>query len=87
MDFLSIFILSFVGAITPGPDILLVLRNTLHFGFFQGLRVFVGIASGWVIYLVIIYFGFIHILSGYITQIILSIIGAIYLIVYIIYIN
>ncbi len=80
MNFISIFIVAYVGAITPGPDILLVLHNTLRFGFLQGLKVFSGIASGWVIFLCFIYFGFIHVLSGYIAQSIIGVVGGLYLI-------
>ena len=39
MSLLTLFLLAFVGAITPGPDILLVMRNTLLFGFMQGVKI------------------------------------------------
>ena len=79
MGLLTLFMLAFGGAITPGPDILLVMRNTLRFGFMQGLKVFSGIASGWIVYLCVLYFGFSYILSGKIAQILLGLIGACYL--------
>lgn len=79
MELLALFLLAFVGAITPGPDILLVTRNTLHFGFIQGMRVFSGIASGWIVYLCVIYFGFSYILSGKVAQILLGLFGMFYL--------
>ncbi len=79
MTFVLLFLVGFSGAITPGPDILLVLRNTLLFGFWSGIRVLCGIATGWVVFLGIIYFGLAHFLSYWISQIILSIIGALYL--------
>lgn len=79
MELLALFLLAFGGAITPGPDILLVMRNALLFGFMQGLKVFSGIASGWVVYLGVLYFGFGYVLQGDIIQIALSVVGACYL--------
>ena len=75
----DIVIFAFIGAITPGPDILLVIRNTLYFGILQGLKIWSGIATGWFIFLSIIYFGFAHVLRGNLIQLILSIIGGAYL--------
>lgn len=75
----TLFVLAFIGAITPGPDILLVLNNTLKFGFLYGLRVFIGIATGWILYLGIIYFGLGYLLQHAITQIVLSMFGGCYL--------
>ena len=79
MSLFTLFLLAFVGAITPGPDFLLVMRNTLLFGCVQGVKILSGIASGWIIYLIVLYFGFGYFLSGKIAQILLSVIGAIYL--------
>ena len=79
MSLLTLFLLAFVGAITPGPDILLVMRNTLLFGFMQGVKILSGIASGWIVYLVVLYFGFGYLFNGKIAQIALSTLGAIYL--------
>lgn len=66
-------------AITPGPDILLTLRTALKHGFFASFRTLCGIATGWLIYLVVLYFGFAHILKGDLAQIALGIFGGIYL--------
>lgn len=74
-----IFFIAFVGAITPGPDILLVLRETLKNGFFAGFKTLCGIATGWVIYISILYFGFAHLVSGNLAQFALSLAGGIYL--------
>lgn len=74
-----IFFIAFIGAITPGPDILLVLRETLKNGFFAGFKTLCGIASGWVIYISILYFGFAHLVSGDLAQFGLSLAGGIYL--------
>ncbi|MCX2717256.1 LysE family translocator [Helicobacter sp. MIT 21-1697] len=72
-------LMGFFGAITPGPDILLVLKTTLRFGMFQGLKVLLGIASGWCLYLALIYAGFSHWLNTPILQLILSFVGGFYL--------
>ena len=74
-----IFFIAFVGAITPGPDILLVLRETLKNGFFAGFKALCGIATGWIIYISILYFGFAHLVSGDLAQFVLSFVGGIYL--------
>ena len=79
VSFGILFMVAFIGAITPGPDILLVIRNTLYFGILQGLKIWSGIATGWFIFLSIIYFGFAHVLRGNLIQLILSIIGGVYL--------
>lgn len=79
MSLLTLFLLAFVGAITPGPDILLVMRNTLLFGFMQGVKILSGIATGWIVYLAVLYFGFGYLFNGKIAQIALSTLGAIYL--------
>ena len=74
-----IFFIAFLVAITPGPDILLTLRTALKHGFFASFRTLCGIATGWLIYLVVLYFGFAHILKGDLAQIALGIFGGIYL--------
>lgn len=68
-----------MGAITPGPDILLILRNTITFGARSAFIALSGIACGWVVYLSLVYFGFVHMMSQPIAQGLLSIFGAIYL--------
>lgn len=74
-----IFFIAFLVAITPGPDILLTLRTALKHGFFASFRTLCGIATGWLIYLAVLYFGFAHILKGDLAQIVLGIFGGIYL--------
>ena len=54
-----IFIVAFIGAITPGPDILLIIQTTLRYGFKKALITLFGIASGWIFYLAILYLSFI----------------------------
>ncbi|CAM2914182.1 LysE family translocator [Helicobacter burdigaliensis] len=87
MELLALFAVGFITAITPGPDILFVLRNTLALGARAGILSFLGIFSGWIIYLSLIYFGFAHFLRGALIEGILSLVGGIYLsyIAYILY--
>lgn len=74
-----IFFIAFLGAITPGPDILLVLRVALKEGFLASFRTLCGIATGWIVYLLVLYFGFAHILKGDLAQVILGVFGGAYL--------
>lgn len=76
---LMIFIVAFLGAITPGPDILLVLQTALKYGVKKAIATLAGIATGWIVYLGILYFGFATLFQSDIAQIILSLFGAIYL--------
>lgn len=80
MELGMLFLLGFTTALIPGPDILFVLRNTLGLGFKQGFLGFLGIFSGWLVFLSLIYFGFSSFIQGDIIQASLSFIGGIYLI-------
>ena len=76
---IMLFAVGFIGAITPGPDMLLVARNTILFGTKRGFIVLGGIAFGWIFYLAIIYFGLTHLLSNAYSQIALGGLGGLYL--------
>lgn len=71
--------MGFFGAITPGPDSIITLKTTLRYGILQGFKVLCGIASGWFLYLGIIYVGLSHWLNTPIAQCILSFVGGFYL--------
>lgn len=71
--------MGFFGALTPGPDMLLILKTTLRYGAWQGFRVLFGIASGWCVFLGLIYAGLSHWLSHPYAQLALSLIGGVYL--------
>lgn len=75
----GIFVVGFIGAITPGPDILLVLRYGLTFGLKHSVCAFLGIASGWIVFLGVIYLGFGIFLNTIVFQCILSLVGGLYL--------
>ena len=80
MELALLFVLSFTAALIPGPDILFVLRNTLALGFKQGVISLLGIFSGWLIFLGLIYLGFTSYFNSPFIQVTLSSIGGIYLI-------
>ena len=46
-----------VGQLTPGPDMLLILKNTLNHGFTRGLRTIAGICTGVVVHVLVVYAG------------------------------
>lgn len=77
--YIAVFVIGYVGAITPGPDILLILRNTITFGARSAFIALSGIACGWVVFLSLVYFGFAHTMSAPIAQGLLSVFGALYL--------
>lgn len=78
MDFM-VFLMAFLAAITPGADTLLILQTTLRNGYKPAIVTLMGISTGWIIYLGILYFGFAKLFQNDIMQIITSIFGAVYL--------
>ena len=76
---LSLAAVGFITALTPGPDILFVLRNTLSYGARIGFLSLLGIFCGWIIFLSLVYFGFAHFIQGALIQAILCAVGGIYL--------
>ncbi|MCV6608275.1 MAG: LysE family translocator [Campylobacterales bacterium] len=56
-DFLLLLIVGFVGGITPGPDILLLIRTTIFNCLNDALKILLGVLSGNIILIAIIYFG------------------------------
>ena len=75
-----LFFVCLIGAITPGPDIFLVIRNCLKFGFLTSIKILCGIATGWIIMFAIIYVGLAKFVQSNIIQAIIGAIGGIYLI-------
>lgn len=79
LELLSLAAVGFIAALTPGPDILFVLRNTLNYGAKVGFLSLFGIFCGWIIFLSLVYFGFAHFMQGALIQGILCAVGGIYL--------
>ncbi|WP_299546788.1 LysE family translocator [uncultured Helicobacter sp.] len=79
LELFALFCIGFLGALTPGPDVLFTLRNTLSYGAKAGFLSVFGIFLGWLVFLSLIYFGLTHFLSSAFMQGVLSAIGGIYL--------
>ncbi|WDL70648.1 LysE family translocator [Helicobacter winghamensis] len=79
LELFTLFCVGFIGALTPGPDILFTLRNTLNYGAKAGFLGLFGIFLGWITFLSLVYFGLTHLLNGVLIQGILNAIGGIYL--------
>ena len=79
LELLSLAAVGFITALTPGPDILFALRNTLSYGAKIGFSSLFGIFCGWIIFLSLVYFGFAHFIQGALIQGILCAVGGIYL--------
>ena len=75
----GIFVIGFVGALTPGPDILLVLRTSLCLGMRVAFVAFLGIASGWVVFMGALYLGLSYVLGNVFVQIALMFVVGVYL--------
>lgn len=48
LELFTLFCVGFIGALTPGPDILFTLRNTLNYGAKAGFLGLFGIFLGWI---------------------------------------
>ncbi|WP_181566268.1 LysE family translocator [Helicobacter monodelphidis] len=79
LNLLLIFSISFVGALTPGPDLLFILRNTLLYGAKKGFFSWLGIFVASSIYLFIAYQGLLHFLQSPLVQMGIGILGGFYL--------
>ena len=58
IEYLSLTFLGYFAAITPGPDCLFVIRNGILYGFKGSLTSALGILTGNIVYLSLVYFGF-----------------------------
>lgn len=74
-----ILVISFLGAITPGPDVLLIVRVVLKNNIKEAFKTMLGIISGCIIYLSILYFGLSNIIKGDIAQALICIFGGGYM--------
>ncbi len=71
--------MGFVAALTPGPDIFFVIRNGLCYGLKSALMAVAGILTGNIIYLFLVYIGLGVIGQNPYFQLIVGVLGAIYL--------
>lgn len=72
-------LVAFLGAISPGPDVLLVIRVALKENIKTTMLTLVGVVSGCTFHLSILYFGFANIINNVYTQAAICILGGLYL--------
>jgi len=75
---IKLFFIGFVGVLIPGPDMLLVIRTSMFYGYKKGIQVLLGILTGNVIYVLPVLLGFSVILNEFISY--LSVLGGLYII-------
>ncbi len=78
-EFFTLFIIGFVAAGTPGPDILLIIRTAIFKGVKPAFLVLLGILTGNFIILAIVYFGLGFIASSQIFVLTVQGVGGLYL--------
>jgi threonine/homoserine/homoserine lactone efflux protein len=79
MDYLILFFVGYIAALTPGPDIFYVVRQGLCNGLKNAFLAVVGILTGNIIYLTLVYLGLGSIGKNPYFQLIVGFLGAIYL--------
>ena len=79
MEYIMIFAISFLATITPGPDLLLLVKVSLQNNIREAFITMCGIISGCIIYLSILYFGLSNIIKNDISQILICLFGGLYL--------
>ena len=80
MDLLLLFFIGFTAALTPGPDIFYIVSQGLCNGRKSALLATLGILSGNLIYLLLVFFGLWKIGQNPYFQIVVGLLGGIYLI-------
>ncbi|WP_423793242.1 LysE family translocator [Methanocaldococcus indicus] len=81
MEYMLVAIIGFIAALTPGPDIFFVIRCGLIYGLKKSLLAVLGILTGNIVYLSLVYLGLGYIGKLDIFQIIVGIFGGIYLMI------
>ncbi|WP_024789034.1 LysE family translocator [Lebetimonas sp. JH292] len=79
MEYLILASIGFVAALTPGPDIFYVIRQGLCHGLKSSLTAVAGILTGNIVYLTLVAVGLSSIGKNIYFQIIVGILGSIYL--------
>jgi len=75
---IKLFLIGFIGVLIPGPDMLLVVRTSMFYGYKKGIQVLLGILTGNGIYVLSVLLGFSVILNEFISY--LFILGGLYII-------
>ncbi|WP_035588507.1 LysE family translocator [Hippea jasoniae] len=76
---IELFLIGFVAALTPGPDILLIVQTTLNHTFKEGFKVLAGVLSGNAIVISILFVGFSWLGKSSYFQCGIAIVGGVYL--------
>ncbi len=76
---IELIIIGFIAAITPGPDILLVIQTTINRSLKSGLGVLLGILTGNAVIISILFFGFASLGENIYFQLTVSFLGGFYL--------
>lgn len=79
-ELIVIFLAGLISAITPGPDVLYIVRNTLQHDIKSGFFSIMGVFTGCIFFSLLVYFGLTKIINNNLSQILLNIVGGIYLI-------
>ncbi|SKR56265.1 Putative translocator [Mycobacteroides abscessus subsp. abscessus] len=78
---LTFILISLLIIIVPGPDFLIVMKNTVHSGKRNGMMSALGITTGHIVYASLAIFGIIYILTSlYYVFVLIKVLGACYLI-------
>ena len=79
MTYLILAFIGFIAALTPGPDIFFIIRNGLCYGLKEAILATIGILTGNLIYLFLVYIGLSIVGNNPYFQFIIGIFGAVYL--------
>ncbi len=76
---LELFLVGFIAALTPGPDIILVIQTTLNYNIKKGLETYGGIFTGNLLLISILLIGFASLGRNIYFQTFVSLFGGLYL--------
>ncbi|WP_022669871.1 LysE family translocator [Hippea alviniae] len=76
---IELFLIGFIAALTPGPDILLTIQTTLNHSFKEGLKVVSGILTGNIVMILILLVGLSSVGKSAPFQMFISLFGGFYL--------
>ena len=76
---IELFLIGFIAALTPGPDIILIIQTTLNYSLKKGLETFGGIFTGNLIMISVLLIGFASLGKNIYFQAFVSFFGGAYL--------
>ena len=76
---LQLFLIGFIAAATPGPDILLTIHTTINGSIKSAFKLLSGILTGNMVMIIFVFFGFSSLSASQYFQIAISLLGGIYL--------